>query len=78
MENPTHVVLSIKQYEVLLTFLSDTQIYKHVAQLIADTVNEVNSNIQTFIVTPRVAEPTTPEPVELKPLKGNKNDNEIK
>jgi len=50
MDNTQHVVLTIKSYENILNYLSTTQIYKNVAQLISELVNDVNDNSKTLIV----------------------------
>jgi hypothetical protein len=73
MNETIHVVMAIKQYEEILNYLSTTQIYGNVAKLIAETVNDVNANLQSLEVLP-ISRPMSATPVanqspELKVVK---------
>lgn len=60
MGEKTHVILSIKAYEDVLNYLSTTQIYGNIAQLISELVNDANANTQNLTIVTKV-EPASPE-----------------
>lgn len=50
MGEKTHVILSVKAYEDVLNYLSTTQVYGNVAQLISELVNNANENTKNFSI----------------------------
>ena len=71
-----HVVLTAEVYEELLGYLSETQVYKNVAQLISKVVNDANKNSQALAIVSNVtkdeAKPEATSPAKLSIVEGEK------
>jgi hypothetical protein len=70
-----HVILTAKVYDRLISYLTKTQIYENVAELLSITVSDVHTNSRMFDITSKKAEPVNPGTAEPASMKVNENIN---